>query len=160
MKIWKLNVLFLLGKNTPLNQIESLQSILHFKRGEKKTWEKQTKKLPVCGVVRIWNSPPSSAQIMKYDTNRKQAALFVQWKIPQNYHRFQRSTLISPKPATWMNPSEVIHVPYFGWFVPPDLYFFIYLHQVWSPKKQGSMPWATKKTLLLLTFHHTGCLSL
>lgn len=26
----------------------------------------------------------------------------------------QRSTLISPKPATWMNPSKVIHVAYLG----------------------------------------------
>lgn len=118
---------FLFGKHSL--ESDSIPPIptLHFKRCEKKHRKKneKTSSLP----MRIWNSRvfnPGSWNMTP--TGNKQH--FIHWNIPQNYHRFQRSTLISPKPATWMNPSEVIHVPYLG----------SYICSVWFPLPFEQIP--------------------
>ena len=151
MKFGSRMFFFLFGKHSL--ESDSIPQIptLHFKRCEKKHIEKKTKKLPVCGM-RIWNSPPSSTRGHEIWHQPEQAPLYAV-ENPSKLPQISEINFDLPKTCYLNEPFWSDSCTLF-WLVlfPQICTAGKYLHQVWSPKKWVSLPWA-KKALLLLTFH-------
>ena len=130
MKIWKWNVLFLFGKHSL--ESDSIPPIptLHFKRCEKKHREKNEKNFQFANANLKF--PRLQPGVMKYDTNRKQAALY-SLEHPSKLPQISEINFDRPKTCYLNEPFWSDSCTLFGLVLFPQICIASYICSIWFP---------------------------